>query len=150
MKELDRQLAALDRKSIASKSLGRYGAVIVVESLRAAVEISNSIAPEHLEVMTRAPRKLLPMIRGAGAVFLGPWSPEPIGDYAAGPNHTLPTGGTARWASPLGVYDFLTRSSLLEFSRRGFDKLAGPVEKIARVEGLGAHARSIKIRKGAF
>jgi len=147
--ELDRQLAALDRKGIASKSLGRYGAVIVVESLKAAVEISNSIAPEHLEIMTRSPRKLLPMIRGAGAVFLGPWSPEPIGDYAAGPNHTLPTGGTARWASPLGVYDFLTRSSLLEFSHKGFIKLAGPVEKIARVEGLGAHARSVEVRRKA-
>jgi histidinol dehydrogenase len=148
-KELESQLASLERKDIALRSLKRYGAAIVVENLKAAVEISNSIAPEHLEVMTRAPRKILPLIKGAGAVFLGPWSPEPMGDYAAGPNHTLPTGGTARWASPLGVYDFITRSSLLEFSRKGFERLAGPVEKIASVEGLGAHARSIKIRKGA-
>jgi histidinol dehydrogenase len=121
--------------------------VLIVRSLKEAVEVANSIAPEHLEVMTRRPRKLLPLIKNAGAVFLGQWSPEPLGDYAAGPNHTLPTGGTARWASPLGVYDFVKRSSLLEFTKKGFLSLAGPVEKIAEVEGLDAHAASVRIRR---
>ncbi len=121
----------------------------MVKSVKAAAELANAIAPEHLEVMTRNPRKLLPLIKSAGAVFLGPWSPEPIGDYAAGPNHTLPTGGTARWASPLGVYDFITRSSLLEFTEKGFNRLARQVEKIAEVEGLSAHARSVRIRRKA-
>jgi histidinol dehydrogenase len=148
-KELNRQLRELERKDTARKSLRRFGAAIVVKSVKAAAELANAIAPEHLEVMTKNPRKLLPLIQSAGAVFLGPWSPEPIGDYAAGPNHTLPTGGTARWASPLGVYDFITRSSLLEFTEKGFNRLAGTVEKIAEAEGLGAHASSVRIRKKA-
>jgi histidinol dehydrogenase len=148
-KELGRQLQELERKDTARKSLRRFGAAIVVKSVKAAAELANAIAPEHLEIMTKNPRKLLPLIKSAGAVFLGPWSPEPIGDYAAGPNHTLPTGGTARWASPLGVYDFITRSSLLEFTEEGFNRLAGTVEKIAEVEGLGAHASSVRIRRKA-
>jgi histidinol dehydrogenase len=148
-KELGLQLQKLERKNTAGKSLRRFGAAIVVKSIKAAAELANTIAPEHLEVMTRNPRKLLPLIKSAGAVFLGPWSPEPIGDYAAGPNHTLPTGGTARWASPLGVYDFITRSSLLEFTEKGFNRLAGTVEKIAEAEGLDAHVRSVKIRRKA-
>jgi histidinol dehydrogenase len=147
LEELKRQLQKLERKRTARKSLQRYGAVLIVRSLKEAVEVANSIAPEHLEVMTRRPRKLLPLIKNAGAVFLGQWSPEPLGDYAAGPNHTLPTGGTARWASPLGVYDFVKRSSLLEFTKKGFLSLAGPVEKIAEVEGLDAHAASVRIRR---
>jgi len=149
LRELKRQLQKLERKETARKSLRRYGAVLIVRSLKEAVEVANSIAPEHLEVMTRRPRKLLPLIKNAGAVFLGPWSPEPLGDYAAGPNHTLPTGGTARWASPLGVYDFIKRSSLLEFTKKGLLRLAGPVEKIAEAEGLDAHAASVRIRRKA-
>lgn len=146
-KELGRQIKELKRSATARKSLKRYGAAIVVKSLEAAAEIANAIAPEHLEVMTRNPRRLLPRLRNAGAVFLGPWSPEPVGDYAAGPNHTLPTGGTARWASPLGVYDFIKRSSLLELTEKGFMGLADAVEKIAGVEGLDAHAASVRIRR---
>jgi len=144
--ELARQMRKLERADTARKSLRRYGAAIVVKSLDAAAALSNSIAPEHLEVMTRNPKKLLPKLKNAGAIFLGPWGPEPVGDYAAGPNHTLPTGGTARWASPLGVYDFVKRSSLLEISEGGFRRLAPTVEKIAEVEGLGAHAASVRIR----
>jgi histidinol dehydrogenase len=111
------------------------------------VEISNRIAPEHLEVMTQAPQKLIPKIMNAGAVFVGRWTPEPLGDYSAGPNHTLPTGGTARWASPLGVYDFIKRTSLLEFTKKGFLTLAETVEAIADIEGLGAHANAVRIRR---
>jgi len=98
-------------------------------------------------VMTKNPRKLLSNLHNAGAIFLGPWSPEPLGDYSAGPNHTLPTGATAAWASPLGVYDFMKRTSLLEFSREGFAVLAPTVERIARCEGLEAHAESVSIRR---
>jgi histidinol dehydrogenase len=147
-REIKRRLGGLRRKEIASKSLRKYGAAIVVKNLEEATAIANRIAPEHLEVMTRSPRKLLPLLHNAGAVFLGKWSAEPLGDYAAGPNHTLPTGGTARFSSPLGVYDFMKRTSLLEFTRRGFMSLAEAVEKVAEVEGLEAHANSVRVRKG--
>ena len=115
--------------------------------MKNAAEIANSIAPEHLEIMTKDPERVLPMIRNAGAIFLGEWTPEALGDYAAGPNHTLPTGGTARFSSPLGVYDFTKRSSLLGFTRSGFTKLAGTVETIAAAEGLEAHGNTIKVRE---
>jgi len=98
--------------------------------------------------MCSRPESLLPMIRNAGAVFLGPWTPEPLGDYIAGPNHTLPTGGTARFFSPLGVYDFVKRMSLLKFSKEGFEGLAKAVIDIAEIEGLTAHSNTIKIRQG--
>lgn len=147
--ELRVQLRRLKRNETARAALRRYGAAIIVGSLEEAAEVSNSIAPEHLEVMTKNPRRLLPRLRNAGAIFLGRWTPEPIGDYAAGPNHTLPTGGTARWASPLGVYDFVKRSSLLEFNKKGFLRLATPVERIAEAEGLDAHAASVRIRRNA-
>jgi len=145
--ELTRQLKGLDRKKIARTSLRKYGAAIIVRDMEEAAEVSNLIAPEHLEVMTKSPRKLLPKLQNAGAVFLGPWTPEAMGDYLAGPNHTLPTGGTSRWASPLGVYDFLKRTSVLEFTDEGFNSLADTVEHIARKEGLDAHANSVRIRK---
>ena len=109
--------------------------------------LSNTIAPEHLEVMTRRPLDVMPLIENAGAVFLGPWSPEALGDYSAGPNHTLPTGGTARFSSPLGVYDFYKRSSVLGFTREGFLRLAGIVEAIADIEGLEAHGNTIRVRR---
>jgi histidinol dehydrogenase len=146
-KELASQLSRLRRRAIARQSLNKYGAVIIVRDMQHAAGISNAIAPEHLEVMTRAPSKLLPLIKNAGAVFLGKWTPEPLGDYSAGPNHTLPTGGTARWASPLGVYDFIKRTSLLQFTREGFLRLADTVEDVADIEGLEAHANAIRIRK---
>ncbi|HWR59714.1 MAG TPA: histidinol dehydrogenase [Thermodesulfovibrionales bacterium] len=144
--ELDQQLSGLKRKSIAWKAIDSYGAIIVTRNIREAVKIANIIAPEHLEVLTEDPFELLAMIRNAGAIFLGPWTPEPLGDYAAGPNHTLPTGGTARFFSPLGVYDFVKRSSLLSFSREGFRKLAKTVMNLSEVEGLTAHGNTIKVR----
>ena len=145
--ELNRQIKKLPKSKIASASLRKYGAAIIVKNMNEAINISNTIAPEHLEVMTKKPRALIPKLKNAGAIFLGPWTPEPIGDYAAGPNHTLPTGATARWASPLGVYDFLKRTSLLEFTEQGFRTLADTVELIAQEEGLEAHAFSISVRK---
>ncbi len=146
--ELSSQLKTLKRKEIAKKSLGKYGAIIITRGLHKAADIANLIAPEHLEIMTAGPASLVPKIRNAGAIFLGQWTPEPLGDYAAGPNHTLPTGGTARFSSPLGVYDFTKRTSLLNFSKSGFMGLASTVETIADVEGLEAHGNTIRVRRG--
>src|SRR4030066_2044930 len=146
-KELDRQLSELTRKEIARKSIDIYGAIIITEDIQDAIAISNSIAPEHLEIMTEKPVDLLPMIKNAGAIFLGEWTPEALGDYAAGPNHTLPTGGTARFSSPLGVYDFIKRSSLLNFTKNGFLDLAKTVKTIATAEGLEAHGKTIMVRE---
>jgi histidinol dehydrogenase len=146
--EMKRQLKLLKRKDIALKSIKRFGALIVTKDLVEAASIANMIAPEHLELMIKEPRSLLPHIKHAGAIFMGRWTPEPLGDYVAGPNHTLPTAGTARFSSPLGVYDFIKRSSLLEFTEKGFRKLAPLVETIAGVEGLDAHARTIRVRIG--
>jgi histidinol dehydrogenase len=148
-KEIDVQLANLKRFRIASASLENFGAIVLAGNIPEAVGLSNQIAPEHLEVMIEKPMDILPMIENAGAVFLGPWTPEALGDYAAGPNHTLPTGGTARFFSPLGVYDFYKRSSLLSFSRKGFLRLSKVVETIADAEGLEAHGNTIRVRKKA-
>ncbi len=145
--EVRRQLALLKRKKIAGASIRRFGAIVKARNLRDAVSLSNQIAPEHLEIMTEAPEKLLPLVENAGAVFLGHWTPEALGDYSAGPNHTLPTGGTSRVFSPLGVYDFYKRSSLVGFTKKGFAKLSGIVEMLADSEGLQAHANTIRIRK---
>jgi histidinol dehydrogenase len=146
-KELGKQLNQLTRKEIAGRSVGNYGAIIITKNLKEAAALSNQIAPEHLEIMTKNPEKILPMIKNAGAIFLGEWTPESLGDYAAGPNHTLPTGGTARFSSPLGVYDFVKRSSLLRFTKDGFKKLAGIVKTIADAEGLEAHRNTVDIRE---
>jgi histidinol dehydrogenase len=140
------QLVALQRRAIARRSLKAYGAIIVTGDLQEAVHIANRIAPEHLEIMTERPQRILRFIQNAGAIFLGEWTPEALGDYAAGPNHTLPTGGTARFSSPLGVYDFIKRSSILNFSRKGFMNLAGTVETIADAEGLQAHGNAVRVR----
>jgi histidinol dehydrogenase len=145
--EIDTQLAALKRHKIARASLDNYGAIVIARNIQEAVKFSNQIAPEHLEVMTENPMDILPMIENAGAVFLGPWTPEALGDYAAGPNHTLPTGGTARFFSPLGVYDFYKRSSMLSFGKKGFLRLSKIVETIADTEGLEAHGNTIRVRK---
>lgn len=145
--ELRTQLAMLRRRKIARLSLSKYGAVILVPSLHEATEIADRIAPEHLEIMTRNPERHAAAVRNAGAIFLGRWTPEPLGDYSAGPNHTLPTGGTARFSSPLGVYDFIKRTSLVKFDRKGFLKIAGIVETLAECEGLEAHANTIRIRR---
>lgn len=150
IQETKHQAAALKRRAIAEQALSRYGAVIVTKNLREAAAIANDIAPEHLEVMTARPLDLLPFLKNAGAIFLGPWTPEALGDYSAGPNHTLPTGGTARFSSPLGVYDFYKRSSLLGFTMNGFRALSHVVEKIADAEGLEAHGNSVRLRRAAL
>ncbi len=145
--ELERQVGRLKRKEIARKSIDNYGAIIITKNIKDAAELSNHIAPEHLEVMTEEPMNVLPVIKNAGAIFLGEWTPEALGDYSAGPNHTLPTGGTARFSSPLGVYDFVKRSSLLSFTKDGFSKLAETVKTIASAEGLEAHEHTIRVRE---
>jgi len=146
-KEVQKQLIALRRRDIAQKSLEGFGAIMLAKDMRDAADIANRIAPEHLEIMTARPKDILPLIKHAGAIFLGEWTPEALGDYSAGPNHTLPTGGTARFSSPLGVYDFMKRSSLLCFTRQGFNKLAETVKTIADAEGLEAHGNSIRVRQ---
>jgi len=145
--DIKKQVRFLNRMDIAKRSLKRFGAIILADDIGKACVIANSIAPEHLEVMTANPEKALDFIHNAGAVFLGAWTPEPLGDYAAGPNHTLPTGGTARFSSPLGVYDFVKRTSILQFDRKSFMQLADTVEAIAGVEGLEAHANTIRVRR---
>ena len=144
--ELTKQTKKLIRKEIAKKSLNNYGAMIITKNMDTAAALANRIAPEHLEIMTKNPAGLVPKIKNAGAIFLGQWTPEPLGDYSAGPNHTLPTGGTARFSSPLGVYDFIKRTSLLNFSKPGFMGLAKTVEAFADIEGLEAHGNTIRER----
>lgn len=146
-KEIANQIKLLPKASIAKKALKSFGAIILVKSLKEATDITNTIAPEHLEIITEEPDKLVHSVKNVGAIFLGQWSTEPIGDYVAGPNHTLPTSGTARFFSPLGVYDFVKRSSLIKVGQKGFNRLAPYVEKLATVEGLQAHANTVKIRK---
>jgi histidinol dehydrogenase len=141
--EVARQCAELSRATIAAKSLERFGTILVAASLERACELANEIAPEHLEVFTKSPRKLLPLLRNAGAIFLGAMTTESIGDYAAGPNHVLPTGGAARFSSPLGVYDFVKRTSIIEVDRSGFDRLAPTVTALATAEGLEAHGLAV-------
>lgn len=149
-KEVSKKLDKLKRKEITKKSLDNYGAIIITKDIKEAVGLSNSIAPEHLEIMTEEPMDILPEIKNAGAIFLGEWTPEALGDYSAGPNHTLPTGGTARFSSPLGVYDFVKRSSLLYFTKDGFTELADTVKTVAAAEGLDAHEDTIRVREGLF
>lgn len=146
-KELQIQLEKLPRKDIASKSVNNYGAIVITGSIDQAVEIANTIAPEHLELCVEDPFSLLPSINNAGAIFLGNFSPEPLGDYYAGPNHTLPTSGTARFSSPLGVYDFVKRQSIISYSKKAFEKVSSDVAAFADAEGLTAHANSIRIRE---
>ncbi|MBI4653994.1 MAG: histidinol dehydrogenase [Nitrospirae bacterium] len=148
--ELKNQLNKLKRKDIAKRSIDKYGVIIITKNLNDAVDIANRISPEHLEIMTYNPEDLLPKIKNAGAIFLGEWSPEPLGDYSAGPNHTLPTGGTARFSSPLGVYDFIKRSSIINFKKEGFIRLADAVKTIADIEGLEAHGNTIRVRLGCL
>ncbi|MCX5736487.1 MAG: histidinol dehydrogenase [candidate division NC10 bacterium] len=144
--EVERQLALLPRRQIAERAVGEYGAVIQVADLSAAVGLANAIAPEHLELVVADPWALLPAVRHAGAVFLGRHTPEVAGDYLAGPNHVLPTGGTARFSSPLSVDDFQTRSSLLSLTPAALARWKEPIARLAALEGLEAHARSITIR----
>jgi len=144
--ELETQLAGLTRNAIAARALEDFGAIIVTKDIDEAVFVADRFAPEHLELMVENPRELLAKIKHAGAVFLGHNTPEALGDYIAGPNHILPTGGTARFSSPLGVYDFVKRSSVLSFSEESLRKCGKQAARFAEMEGLEAHGRSIEKR----
>jgi histidinol dehydrogenase len=144
--EIKAQLKLLSRESIAVKAIRDYGLVVVTQDLAEAVEVANRFAPEHLELLVKDPKKLLTGIRNAGAVFLGHYTPEALGDYLAGPNHILPTGGTARFTSPLGVYDFVKRISVLSFDGKALAKYGKPAAEFAAMEGLDAHGKSILAR----
>ena len=144
--EIVRQTGYLGRSEIIECSLRDFGCAIVCEDLEQAARLANEIAPEHLELVTEQPRALLPRIRNAGAVFLGSYSPEPLGDYMAGPDHVLPTSGTARFFSPLSVDSFLKTMSVIEYDRASLEKVSGPVITLAEAEHLTAHANSIKVR----
>lgn len=145
--EIARQTADAPRGEIIRKSLSGNGAIIRVPALQDAIPLAEMKAPEHLEIMAKNARGIAGKIRNVGAIFLGRWTPESIGDYAAGPNHTLPTGGTARFCSPLSVWSFLKTSHVVECSSRGFEALADTVEIIAESEGFDAHANAVRLRR---
>ena len=144
--EVERQLARLPRKEIAGAALKSHGALVLTRSLEEAVEIANLLAPEHLELQVTDPESWLARVRNAGAVFLGSYTPEVIGDYVAGPNHVLPTGGTARFASALSTEDFVKRLSVIEYARAGLAEAGPHVAELARVEGLDGHAAAAAVR----
>ena len=144
--ELERQLSALPREAIARASLERNGRILVTEDLAEAVEAANGLAPEHLELVTDDPESLLPFVKNAGSVFLGRYCPESLGDYLAGPNHTLPTSGTARFSSPLGVDDFIKKTQFLSYTKEALAGVAEDIAVFARAEGLEAHARAALFR----
>lgn len=144
--ELEIQLNNLNRKDIASKSIDDYGIICVCETLDECFKMANTIAPEHLELMIKNSLDYVDKVKHAGAIFLGEYSPEPLGDYFAGPNHTLPTGGSARFYSPLGVYDFMKRTSIIKYDKASLKKVYKDIEFFAKKEELDAHANSIKIR----
>ncbi|MDD4494638.1 MAG: histidinol dehydrogenase [Eubacteriales bacterium] len=144
--EVEKQAARLDRREILAKSLRDNCRIILTSDLETAVEISNSIAPEHLELNVREPYKLMGRVKNAGAIFLGEYSPEPVGDYFAGPNHVLPTGGSSRFSSPLGVYDFIKRSSVIGFTKTALFNAGSEIMHFAKAEGLTAHANAIGVR----
>ncbi|MBK6926203.1 MAG: histidinol dehydrogenase [Comamonadaceae bacterium] len=143
---IDRLLPAMPRREIIARSLNDRGALILTRSMEEACDLSNRIAPEHLEVSSRDPHRWEPLLRHAGAIFLGAYTSESLGDYCAGPNHVLPTSGTARFSSPLGVYDFQKRSSLIEVSEQGAQQLGVIAAELAYGEGLQAHARAAELR----
>ncbi len=145
-KEVEEYLKTLSREAIARKSIDERGAIIVASNMEEAIELMNEIAPEHLEVMTQNPFELLPYIKHAGAIFLGENTPEPIGDYIAGPNHTLPTGSTAKFYSPLNVENFMKKSSIINFSKNAINELGEACALLADTEGLTAHAKSVRVR----
>lgn len=144
--EVERQLELLPRKDIARSSIDSYGAVLLVDSLEAGIAVVNQLAPEHLEVLTADPMRWLGYIENAGAIFLGPYSSEPVGDYFAGPNHIIPTNGTARFSSPVNVDDFLKKSSLIYYSKEALLANGDKIMTLARHEGLEGHARAIEVR----
>ena len=144
--EVDRYLETLSRREIAKKSIDERGVIIIAQDMDEAIKYMNEIAPEHLEIMTNNAFELLPKIKHAGAIFLGKNTPEPIGDYIAGPNHTLPTGSTAKFYSPLNVENFLKKSSIISFSQEAIDELGEPCALLADTEGLTAHAEAVRVR----
>jgi len=144
--EVDNYLKVLSRNEIAKKSIDERGCIIVTDTMEHAIELMNEIAPEHLEVMTQNPFELLPAIKHAGAIFLGENTPEPIGDYVAGPNHTLPTGGTAKFYSPLNVENFMKKSSIISFSKKAINQVGNECALLADTESLTAHAESVRVR----
>jgi histidinol dehydrogenase len=144
---LERQLQALERQDTARQSIDHFGAIMVVPDIETGIDLSNQLAPEHLELMVSNPFDFIDRIQNAGALFLGHYTPEPMGDYIAGPNHVLPTAGTARFSSALSVDHFIKKTSLIHYSRSAFDTEADDVIRLAEIEGLTAHANSVKIRK---
>jgi histidinol dehydrogenase len=145
--ELERQLGGLERGALARESLEQFGALVLARDEDESVEVVNRLAPEHLEIVTADPPALCERVDNAGAIFLGPYAPVAVGDYAAGPSHVLPTGGTARWASGLSATDFLRRTSVLSFTAEGLAAMAEDVLRLARHEGLTAHAASVELRQ---
>jgi histidinol dehydrogenase len=145
-KEIFFQIEKLDRKIIARRSIEKRGIMILADNISEAVALANRIAPEHLELMVDKPNELLKKVTSAGAIFLGNYSPVAVGDYIAGPSHVLPTGGTARFFSPLGVEDFVKRMSVISFRKDTLLKLGNEVRKLALMEGLDAHAKAVEKR----
>jgi histidinol dehydrogenase len=143
---LQRSLDQLQRRDIAEQSLNSFGALIVVPDLSTAIDLANDIAPEHLELLVRDPFSYVGQIRHAGAIFIGPYTPEPVGDYVAGPNHVLPTAGTARFSSALSVDHFMKKTSLIHYASEAFYNEADDIVRLAEIEGLDAHARSVQVR----
>jgi histidinol dehydrogenase len=143
---LEAEVTGTQRRAITLKALEKYGAIIVCRDMKEAVEIANRIAPEHIALMAREAGRLVAAIRNAGAIFVGPYSTPPLGDYMAGPNHVLPTGGSARFFSPLGSYDFVKRTSLIQADKRALRSLAPAIIRMARLEGLHEHARAVEAR----
>jgi histidinol dehydrogenase len=146
---VEHRLRGTQRRAITQESLRRYGAIIVARGEAEMIELANRIAPEHVELMVRHPERIAGKIRNAGAMFLGPYTAPPLGDYLAGPNHVLPTGGSARFFSPLGAYDFVKRTTVIRAEKRALRRLAPELTRLARLEGLDEHARSVEVRFGA-
>ena len=147
---VERQVEVLARGEIARQSLAAFGAILVVDSMETAVQLANHIAPEHLELQVAEPMEMAPLLRNAGAIFLGGHTPEPVGDYVAGPNHVLPTAGTARFSSALSVEHFIKKTSLIRYTPEAFKKEARDIICLANVEGLGGHANAIQVRLDAL
>ena len=144
--EIERQLINHPRLEICQESISKWGLIVLCDNLETCAKLSNRFAPEHLELLVEDPKELSKSIKNAGAIFMGPWSPEAIGDYLGGPNHTLPTSGTARFAGALGVETFMKNTSIIDFSREAFKANKNAVVHLANSEGLHSHAESIRIR----
>ena len=144
--EVDAFTSELSRKEIIGKSLENYGYILIAETMEDALDAVNEIASEHLEILTANPFEIMTKVRNAGAIFMGEYSSEPLGDYFAGPNHILPTNGTAKFFSPVSVDDFIKKTSIISYSREALEKVHEDIEAFAESEGLTAHANSIKVR----